>query len=276
MTFDGRIFWYFILISTLRLAFAGVYRETISSRIPASILGRILHPAKLSSTKVRKLHENLFYAIWHIYSFGMVYSQLSSEAWFFEMLDSKDPRHMLSQWPHFIYKDTEVVYLLELSFWLSCLTFMMVETIRSDSVELLLHHVATITLISLSYVYNYYRIGLVVMFLHDVGDVFLYSAKALNYLQQQRLTNFLFLSFVVSFVVCRLILFPIVVGATWGPATGYLGFTSLLPGCYILPTMLTVLQVLHIMWFGLIARMLYRMFRTHRNIERDIRSDDES
>ena len=271
-----RILFSFSCICTIRLALAGVYREQIADILPKPILGRILSPKWLPEAKVRKLHENIFYSIWHTFSFFAVLSHVTKEAWFVEMFELRDPRHILSGWPHFVDKDVQWTYIVELSFWLASLTFMAVETTRKDARELFIHHIATITLVSMSYLYSYFRIGFVVMLIHDIGDIFLYSAKSFHYLGMKRITNVLFISFVIAFVIFRLLVFPMVIRAAWGCATGYLNIDTDMPGCYILPTMLSVLQLLHWMWFILIIRMLYRMAFIKNEVEGDIRSDDET
>ena len=265
----------FVIICTIRLLFAGVYRKSISTFLPSSVLSRIVSPKGLPDERLRKLHENIFYSVWHSVSFVLVLVHLSREAWVFEMIESRDPRHCATGWPHFIDYETSWIYFLQLAFWLSCLAFMAVETVRKDFREMLVHHCSTITLVSLSYRYSYFRIGFVVMLLHDVGDIFLYSAKVCNYLKKPIITNVLFITFVFTFFISRLVLFPQVIRAAWGPVTGYLPVGTALPGCYILPLMLTVLLILHCMWFVLILRMLYRMMFVEKDVKSDIRSDDE-
>lgn len=269
----------FFIICVVRLIFAGVYRSAIACRLPEPILKRILCPAGMKPERIRKMHENLWYSVWHIISFVLVMKQLMKESsWFSPMLRSWDSRWTLYGFPHTIQESADAIYLLELSFWVSCLFFMAVETVRKDFVELLVHHIATITLISLSYTYGYYRIGLVVMAIHDVGDIFLYSAKLCNYLELKTLTNILFVIFVLVFFVSRLVIFPLVIRVSWGPLTGDLPQFDyrFARGSLILPSMLTVLQGLHCMWFGLIVKMVWKMAHTeNKQVEGDIRSDEE-
>jgi hypothetical protein len=47
-----------------------------------------------------------------------------------------------------------------------------------EFIEFVLHHFATVTLISLSYFYWYHDIGVVVFFLHDVSDIVAPLCKA--------------------------------------------------------------------------------------------------
>ena len=265
----------FILISLCRVAFAGVYRRAIALRLPAPLLKRILSPSCLPADKVRKLHENLFYSVWHTLSFILVMCELTGEAWFHEMFASKDPRFTFADWPHNVPSSVKVLYLFELGFWLSCLVFMAVETIRKDFTEMIIHHIATIVLISLSYTYGYYRIGLVVMGIHDMGDIFLYSAKFMKYLNLKKPVDITFMIFFIVFFFSRLVIFPSFVRTAWGPLTGYLPDLDYrnFQGSVILPSLLTVLQILHVMWFVLIVRMILKFRKGEET--KDIRSDEE-
>jgi hypothetical protein len=198
------------------------------------------------------------------------------------MMKTGDPRIMLSNLStHFTTPEVDSVYLFELGFWLSCVLFLSVETIRKDFAEMCIHHAATCTLIGVSYAYDYTRIGLVVLILHDCGDIFLYFAKFYNYLKFQKTTDLLFGTFVIVFAICRLFLFPLgPIRTAWGPLTGYIPEYKetyhQFKGAYILPGMLTVLQALHVMWFALIIRMVIRMLKTKTVTEEgDIRSDEE-
>lgn len=82
-----------------------------------------------------------------------------------------------------------------------------------DRRRMIFHHFLTLTLLVVSLVAGYWRIGFLVLMLHDATDVFLYGAKALRVCvkatgQFESRTLAMFVLFVVSFVVLRLVLFP--------------------------------------------------------------------
>ena len=267
-----------IVITISRLLLAGVYRKSLASRLPKSLFGRILAPKFLSDDKKRKLHENVFYTIWHTLSFFIVLFSVRSEPWFEQMIASRDSGWSVYGWPH-VFSDLETsLYMFELAFWVSCLLFMAVETVRKDFKEMLIHHISTIVLISISYMYGFVRIGFVVLLVHDIGDIFLYSAKSFNYMKFEYTTNVLFGAFVVVFFFSRLVVFTFVVRSAWLGALNYYPQMNGTAerGAAILPLLLIVLQLLHYMWFGLIVRMIYRMIFKENNAQKDIRSDDES
>jgi hypothetical protein len=267
-----------LAISGVRLAFAGVYRKSIAQRLPSPLFSRLLPSQGVKGEKIRKLYENLYYSIWHTVSFLLVTSTMLHEEWFLKYLQSWDAGHTCYGFPHNITGAVESVYLLELGFWISCMAFLSVETVRKDSLEMAIHHGATIALIGLSHAFGYNRIGLLVMAIHDVGDIFLYSAKFFNYLNFAIITNVLFGMFVVVFFISRLVVLPSVIFVAWGPVTGYIDAFDWRDhhGSLILPSLLVILQVLHVMWFFLILKMVLNMLKNEKKqVEGDIRSDDE-
>uniref|UniRef100_A0A3Q3WDU7 Uncharacterized protein n=1 Tax=Mola mola TaxID=94237 RepID=A0A3Q3WDU7_MOLML len=135
-------------------------------------------------------------------------------------------------------------YMLELGFYLSLLLRISVDVRRKDFREQVIHHLATIILLSFSYCANYIRIGTVVMLLHDSSDILLESAKMFNY------------------------------GTDWKEAPSLFDVFSFEPfaGYYFFNAMLMVLQALHIFWAGLILRMVYKFL--NGNLEKDERSDE--
>ena len=107
------------------------------------------------------------------------------------------------------------------------------ETRRSDFGVSMGHHVATSILIVLSYIFRYAltgsflhfqnfvvvaflmsvscrfgRIGSVVLAIHDASDVFLEIGKMGKYSGAETIASFAFLTFVLSWVLLRLIYFP--------------------------------------------------------------------
>ena len=91
---------------------------------------------------------------------------------------------------------------------------------RKDTNVMIIHHVCTIFLITFSLGMRFWQIGCLVLFCHDVCDVFLDLAKIFNYMQNRRdASNFAknvceicatvgFIAFVVSWVVFRFVFYP--------------------------------------------------------------------
>ncbi|KYQ89067.1 hypothetical protein DLAC_10294 [Tieghemostelium lacteum] len=167
-------------------------------------------------------------------------------------------------------------YLLELAFYLHCTIALFYETKRKDFYQMLTHHISTSILVIMSYWVRYHRIGLAILWIHNIADIFLYTAKWLNYVQKENKSKLLyalceacFTSFAVSFFFSRLVFFP---------------YTLLRSTLYEVPNgyplqvesnvALFVLVCLHIFWFSLILKIIYIKLAKGEDID-DIRSDSE-
>jgi ceramide synthetase len=194
--------------------------------------------------------------------------------------------HMWKGWP-FI-EDAEqlspllrIYYVVELGCYLHQLYW--TEVTRSDAVEMIIHHLATIMLISFSWLTNMMRIGTSILLVHDLADIFLESGKCVSYASKAKgrkwlspVCDTLFAIFAATFGVTRLYLFPkYLVGSLLFESETYLNPTGDTPwaGYYIFSGLLITLQILHVFWFYLIMRMVYQLFTT--GIDGDVRSDDE-
>ncbi|KAG7327505.1 hypothetical protein KOW79_009111 [Hemibagrus wyckioides] len=162
-------------------------------------------------------------------------------------------------------------YILELSFYWSLLLCVSVDVKRKDFKEQIIHHIATVSLISFSYCDNYIRVGTVVMLLHDSSDFLLESAKMFNYAGWKKTCDSLFVVFAVVFLGTRLFVFPCRV--LYSTFVESLNFFKPFPAYYLFNGLLLVLQALHIFWANLILRMLYK-FVFLGKVERDERSDE--
>ncbi len=58
------------------------------------------------------------------------------------------------------------------------------EISRKDFKEMTIHHIATLLLLSLSYVTSFTRIGSTIILVHDLADIFLETAKIFVYLKK--------------------------------------------------------------------------------------------
>ncbi|KAJ0984412.1 hypothetical protein J5N97_002768 [Dioscorea zingiberensis] len=154
------------------------------------------------------------------------------------------------------------------------------ETKRADWGVSMSHHVATAILIMLSYIFRFARVGSIVLALHDACDVFLETGKMAKYSGCEPLAIVMFLLFVSSWVIFRLICFPFWVIRS----TSYEVVLTLdkekhkVEGpiyYYIFNSLLISLLVLHIYWWVLIYRMLVKQIQARGHIGDDVRSDSE-
>ncbi|XP_008336456.2 ceramide synthase 2-like [Cynoglossus semilaevis] len=77
-----------------------------------------------------------------------------------------------------------------------------------DFKEQIIHHLATLVLLSFSWCVNYIRVGTLVMLVHDASDVLLESAKLFNYAKREDISHSIFVVFATVFMVTRLVIFP--------------------------------------------------------------------
>ncbi|XP_056129181.1 ceramide synthase 5-like [Lampris incognitus] len=164
-------------------------------------------------------------------------------------------------------------YVAELAFYWSLMFSQFTDIKRKDFVIMLVHHLATITLITFSYANNMLRAGTLVMCVHDVSDIFLEAAKLANYAKCQRLCDVLFVVFGLSFFLARLVIYPFwivnsVLFESWEIVGPYRSW-------WLLNGLLLVLQALHVIWFYLIARIAIKAIFKGK-VSKDDRSDVES
>ena len=218
-------------------------------------------------TKLKKFCETgwraLFYSSIVIFSWIVLWNK----PWFWES------RSCWHRYPdQSIPSDIWLYYMLELSFYWSLLISQAFDVKRSDFWEMFLHHLATIALLNLSWICNLFRIGSLIMWVHDIADVFLENAKLCLYLKYAKVADAIFYVFAVVWVITRLGYYP-----TWmiysitveAPQmveyfNGYIVFCGLL----------SILLVLNLFWFYYLAKIGYVAYHKETyQVEKDSRSD---
>ncbi|XP_069838966.1 ceramide synthase 6 [Dendropsophus ebraccatus] len=179
--------------------------------------------------------------------------------------------------------DLHYYYIVELSFYWSLMFSQFLDIKRKDFGIMFLHHLATISLITFSYVNNMVRVGTLVMCLHDMADVLLEAAKMANYSKCQKLCDLLFVVFALVFVIARLGVFPLWILNTtlfesWEIVGPY-------PSWWVFNLLLLLLQSLHLFWSYLIVKIACKAISKGKlgtgkwnplHVSKDDRSDIES
>lgn len=116
--------------------------------------------------------------------------------------------------------------MISLSFYWSLCVSQFFDVKRKDFWQMFIHHIATIVLMSLSWVCNLPRIGSLVLVVHDCADIFLevvlfcfvavlflscfvsQAAKMAKYSGYQKVCDTIFAIFTVLWIVTRLGVFP--------------------------------------------------------------------
>ena len=153
------------------------------------------------------------------------------------------------------------LYYVELGWYLhQTFVHVFLDKRKGDFLVMLIHHLVTVLLISSSWYAGYYRIGILVLFSHDLCDPFLELGKMFNYLHLPYLGLVAFIGLVVSWISLRLLYYPFT-----------LCYSAIFEGVPILGTdirgfwffipLLCSLIPLHYYWFFLIARVGLRVAR---------------
>ncbi|KAF7142821.1 hypothetical protein RHSIM_Rhsim05G0084500 [Rhododendron simsii] len=124
----------------------------------------------------------------------------------------------------------------------------------------------------------FFRIGSIILALHDASDVFMEAAKVFKYSEKELGASVCFGLFAISWLLLRLIFFPFwIIKSTSKDLCKFLRLseaydTSLY---YVFNTMLVTLLMFHIYWWYLIWSMIMRQLKNQGKVGEDIRSDSE-
>ncbi|CAI0556945.1 unnamed protein product [Linum tenue] len=171
-------------------------------------------------------------------------------------------------------------YMCQCGFYLYSIPALVLwETRRKDFSVMMSHHVITVALIGISYVTSFFRIGTIILALHDASDVFLEAAKIFNKTRKELGASICFGLFAASWLILRLIFFPFwIISSTSRDLVEYLDLRRWYPRSlyYAFNTLLIMLLIFHIYWWILIWAMIKRQLLNRGKVEGDIRSGKAS
>lgn len=193
-----------------------------------------------------------------------------------------EPRHYwtgATQFPlnYYVPFKTTLFYLIEIGFYLQAIPFLLFEEVRrKDWLESLAHHVVTLGLMYYSWYANFTRAGLMVMLLHDISDIFLEAAKLARYAKKDDLAFWFFVTFALSWVILRVIIYPIIIVSRMliDPVV-YVAIPYNInpqPHYSVFGTLFTLLYFLHLYWTWLIWKVIEKQL-TKGQVD-DVREDD--
>ena len=167
----------------------------------------------------------------------------------------------------------KMYYMVALGFALHSFLFhACLEKRRHDFWEMGLHHVVTVNLILFSYANALHRLGAIVLFLHDVPDIFVYLAKGTADSRFPNVCLIFYFGMVASWMWFRLWAFPyyvlLVVHTHVAKVSG-----CTRPTFGWLTAMLWLLLALHVWWFTIFVKMGYDALV--KGITRDLQSQDQ-
>ncbi|KAK6828531.1 TLC domain-containing protein [Apiospora arundinis] len=114
-------------------------------------------------------------------------------------------------WPHKEIDGLMKLYIsVQWAYWMQQLIVVNIEARRKDYLEMMFHHIVTITLITASYAYHLTRVGHLILVLMDVVDLILPLAKCFKYLGSTTVCNALFGVFLFTWALTRHVLYLMV------------------------------------------------------------------
>lgn len=184
-----------------------------------------------------------------------------------------------SGWPKHPLEDSiRWYYLIEASFYSSLMFSQFTDVRRKDFWQMFIHHIVTLGLMFASWFTNLVRAGSLILVLHDAVDWILESTKMAAYAKWDKTSMVLVALFAIVWFGTRLVVFPIyiikscftdslIIFAEEGIVGQVGGVFYLLVGC------LSVLWVLHAIWFYKIVLLVVRV--ASGAAVKDNRSDSE-
>ncbi|KAI3958412.1 hypothetical protein MKW98_011100 [Papaver atlanticum] len=221
--------------------------------------------------KVYKFKESAWKLVYYLSAEFLALAVTYNEPWFLNTRKFWHPLPKISN-RLYMYAGGFCAYsIFALMFW---------ETRRKDFGVTMVHHVATLILIVLSYILRFGRVGSVVLALHDGSDVFLEVAKMSKYGGFDKMADAAFRLFALSWVALRILFYPLWILRSTSyevlqmfdhdkhPVEGPIYY-------YVFNTLIFCLYVLHIYWWVLIYRMVEAQYKAKGRVSDDVRSDSE-
>ncbi|CAN6284825.1 unnamed protein product [Urochloa humidicola] len=224
--------------------------------------------------KIVKFSESIWKLTYYASVQAWVLMIIKQEPW------SLDNMQYFDGWPNQpIVRTLALFYMCQCGFYIYSIGALVAwETRRKDFAVMMSHHVITSTLIGVSYVTGFFRIGTIILALHDASDVFLETAKLCKYTEKELGASLFFGLFALSWLLLRLIYFPFwIIKTSSYHSIAFLRKQDEFPTAlyYIFNTMLLTLLVFHVYWGKLICLMIMRQLKNKGQVTDDVRSDSE-
>ncbi|TRY70008.1 hypothetical protein TCAL_13985 [Tigriopus californicus] len=222
------------------------------------------------SSKLDKFCESGWKALYYTLMYAYSWVILWDKPWFWDI------KYCWYKYPfHDVSTGIWLYYMIELSFYWSLLISQFFDVQRSDFWEMFAHHIAAILLLSLSWACNLFRVGTLVLWVHDCADVFLESAKMFRYLGKQSISDALFYGFAISWMVTRLGYFPTWILYSITVEAGQ--FIQYFGAYQVFSALLSILLILNLFWAYFIFKVAYlAALAPDGKIEKDLRSESNS
>ena len=248
----------------------------------------LVKSGKITVKKSHQMRESLWknVAVATFFIFGL--NVALEEPWFMDGVKYWDA------WPWSAPTSLRWYYMVYAAFWVQSIDFLLSLTNeyyvikRKDNMEMLIHHMATLALMLFSFLFDFTKIGICVLMIHDVNDLLLETAKIFVYLDYKVAADVFFGTFALVWYIVRWGFFAHnIIRSVYYTAYDELvvniykknGFMNQPPQAWygvwvFFLSFLCLLLILHIYWGYLIGVMVYRAVVAGK-VEKDIRSDSE-
>lgn len=225
-------------------------------------------------SKIVKCSESMWKLTYYLSMQFWVISFMQQEPW------SLNTTEYFKGWPNQEMNfSLKLFYMCQCGFYVYSIAALVTwETRRKDFSIMMSHHIITSILIGYSFLTGFFRIGTMILALHDTSDVFLEAAKVFKYSEKEMGASIGFGLFAISWLILRLILFPFwIIRASSYELIEFLMVLGSFPTAlyYSFNTMLFTLLIFHIYWWKLICAMIMRQMVNSGKLGEDIRSDSE-
>merc|ERR1712194_12066 len=143
---------------------------------------------------------------------------------------------------------------------------------RKDYLEMLLHHIVTVTLITIAYMMNYTPISALILLNIDKCDIFIYALKAWVDSKYTPVVLLYFFLCLFHFLFDRLYVFPMYL--IWHAVWFNNDYYQEVPGFWLMATFLHLLLVLHAYWCVLLAKLGWKFAMTGKKAEMHYEEDE--
>ncbi|KAK7362637.1 hypothetical protein VNO77_04755 [Canavalia gladiata] len=243
-------------------------------RLAIRMLTRGRAPSRITKemqVKIGKCSESMWKLVYYATVEACILKITYHEPWF------SNTKLYFKDWPNHELKSSLVIYYMsQCGFYIYSIAAILTwETRRKDFSVMFTHHIITVLLIGCSYLTSFFRIGSIILALHDASDVFMEAAKVFKYSGREFGASVCFGLFAISWLILRLIFFPFwVIKSTSIDLQDCLDlsepFHMLL--YYTFNTLLIMLLIFHIYWWKLICAMINRQLKNRGKVGEDIRS----
>ncbi|XP_063371675.1 ceramide synthase 2-like [Cydia amplana] len=211
-----------------------------------------------------KFRESCWRATFYLYNLVFGWMVLWNKEWLW------DVDYCYIGYPHQgVTNDIWWYYMVALGFYLSQTLLLYGDVRRKDFWQQVVHHAATLLMISISWVCNFHRIGSLVMLSHDGSETLLEATKATKYAGYHRASDYMFAAFTALWIVTRIGIYSyFILGSVTFRAAAYI---PPFPMFQVLVFLGWVLLALNVYWTWLILQVAYRAIK-HGQVDGDIRS----